>query len=246
MRLFPALLAVFLLFPPLVQAKASSAPVMRGELDGLIRDYLLDHPEVIVDALESIQRKEMEKASEKAIEAVKENSKVVYEDEMTPVVGDAEAAITIVEFSDYNCSACKFMFNTLERVMKEDEGKVRLLVKEFPIFGEESNELASIGIAAYQVNPSKYFAFHSALMKAPGKTDKVKVDSALKSAGYDTEKVRKRAKADDIRQAIERNHALGQAMGVRGTPTLIVGDEVIPHALDYDGLQEKISQQAKK
>jgi protein-disulfide isomerase len=246
MRLLSVFLAVTLAFAPLAHAKDASAPVTRGEMDGLIRDYLLDHPEVIVDALESMQRKEMEKASEKAAEAVKEHSKVVYDDKMTPVVGEAKAPVTIVEFSDYNCSACKFMFNTLDRVMKEDKGKVRLLVKEFPIFGEQSNELASIGIAAYQVDASKYFAFHSAMMKAPGKADETKVNAALKAAGYDAAKVRERAKADDVRQAIERNHALGQAMGVRGTPTLIVGDEVVPHALDYDGLQEKIAKQAKK
>ena len=244
MRLFSVL--ALLILPASLAFAAPDAPITRGELDGLIRQYLLDHPETIVDALESMQRKEQEVSSAKAEEAVQKHKDVVYDDSMTPVIGAAKAPVTVVVFSDYNCSACKFMFEALEQVMKDDAGKTRLLIKEFPIFGAKSDELASIGIAAYKIDGEKYFAFHAAMMKAPGRADAAKVDAALTTAGYDVQAVRDRATKQDIKDAIQRNHALGQAMGVRGTPTLIVGDEVVPHALNYSALKEKINEQAAK
>lgn len=246
MRFLTALALFFLSASVSFAAPDASAPVTRGELDGLIRQYMLDHPEVIVDALEVMQRKEQEKSSAKAAEAVQENREIVYEDAMTPAVGDASAPVTIVEFSDYNCSACKFMFNSLERLMKEDKGKIRLLVKEFPIFGAQSEELARIGIAANKVDAAKYFAFHSAMMKTTGRLDTAKVDEALKTAGYDVKAVRDRASQKDVTEAIARNLALGQTMGIRGTPTLIIGDEVVPHALEFSDLREKVAEQAAK
>jgi protein-disulfide isomerase len=243
------LLLIILVIMPLSVSYAranASRPVTQGELDGLIRQYLLDHPEVIVDALEGMQRKEMKEASAKASKIVSENTSAVYEDILSPSVGNPKAPVTIVEFSDYNCSACKFMFNAIERVMKEQKGQVRLLVKEFPIFGAQSHELAGIAIAANKLDPKNYFAFHSALMKEPGRLDATKVDNALMASGYDPESVRARAKEEDIMKAIERNLSLGEKLGVRGTPTLIVGDEFVPHALDFEALNRKVSAQAKK
>ncbi|MBY0355831.1 MAG: DsbA family protein [Rickettsiales bacterium] len=245
MRLALLTTALVVFAGSLMAAPKDSTPVTHGELGGLVRQYLLDHPEVIVDALEVMQRQENEKSSLKAADAVQKNRKQVYNDPLTPIVGKADALLTIVEFSDYNCSACKFMFTALDRLMKEDGDKVRLLVKEFPIFGEASEQMAAIGIAAYQIDKPKYQAFHSALMKAAGRTDDAKVDAALTFAGYNASEVRERAKQKDIAKAIEQNHALGQAMGIRGTPTLIIGDEVVPHALDYDTLKEKVEAQNK-
>lgn len=243
------LLLITLFLMPLSASYAgpnASKPVTQGELDGLIRQYLLDHPEVIVDALEGMQRKEMEETAAKASKVVSENKATVYEDALSPTVGSPKAPVTIVEFSDYNCSACKFMFNAIERVIKEQKGQVRLLVKEFPIFGAQSHELAGIAIAANILDPENYFVFHSALMKEPGRLDATKVDNALMAAGYDPQSVRVRAKEEDVMKAIERNLSLGEKLGVRGTPTLIVGDEFVPHALDFETLSSKVAAQAKK
>ncbi len=247
MRLTILFLALCVTFSSAATADATrNKAVTRGELDGLIRQYLLDNPQVIVDALEGMQRQEMEKASAEAAKVVKENTQVVYSDAFTPSVGPKNAAVTIVEFSDYNCSACKFMFNAIDRLLKEQKGKVRLLIKEFPIFGAQSHELAAIAIAANQLDADKYFAFHSTLMREPGRLDANKIDAALTNAGYDPKAVRARAEKDDIKAAIARNLGLGEKLGLRGTPTLIVGDEVVPHALDFETLSTKVSAQSKR
>lgn len=250
MRLFAkpifASLLILSLHTSYAQAAEATAPVTHAELGGLIREYLMDHPEVIVDALEAMQKKEMERAASKASEAVVANKKIIYDDAFTPVIGAKNAPLTIVEFSDYNCSACKFMFGPLERLMKEDNGKVRLLIKEFPIFGAQSEALAALGLAAYQIDKDHYVEFHSAMMKSPGHVTEAKVDATLTEAGYTPQEVRARAAKDDIKKALARTQALGEAMAIRGTPTLIVGDEVVPHALDFDGLSAKVAEQLKK
>ena len=237
-------LATLLAATPAFSATSPTAPVTHAEFEKMVHDYLVEHPEVIVEAVESMQKREEKKAGEKASQAVKTNQAEIYDGKDTPSYGDkATAEVTIVEFFDYNCGVCKNMFGALDKLAKDPTAKVRVLFKEFPIFGQPSEELAKIALAVNRLAPSKYYEFHSALMRLPGHADNDMIVSLLKSLGLDPVKVKEIAARPDIAAVIDKNHEIGEQLGIKGTPTLIIGDEVVPHALSFKEMIIKIVQQ---
>lgn len=235
----PFLAALIALMAP-VASHAAEDYVTRQELGALVRDYIIEHPEVIVESMTAYQQKAQTEGLEQTSKAIKENRPLIFDDAHTPYIGDKDAPLTIVEFFDYNCSACKYMFAPIDAIHKEGTKDVKILFKEFPIFGEVSERLAKIGLAIHALAPEKYYGFHTAMMTHKGTISAQDAYGYAKSVGVTREVIEKELSKPDYNERIKTNKALGDVLAIRGTPFLIIGDEPVPHAIDESELRTRL------
>lgn len=208
----------------------------KDKLNAAIHDYLMSNPQVIIEALQKFQMEQQVAEAEKAKQNLRDSSKELYEDPTTAFIGPKDADISVVEFFDYNCGVCKMTFGTMKQLLAEDP-KVRVLFKEFPIFGPTSEMNSRIGLSVWKLAPDKYFDFHSHMMEAKGHPDEAAVWEMVKAAGVDVDAVKETMKSDDITKALEASRALGAKLGVRGTPAVVIGDFLSPGALSLEELK---------
>lgn len=226
-------------------ALAEDNPVVhKNELPGLIKQYLMDNPNVIIDAVQQAEKKAQEAESRESEAAVARFKDQII-DANAPTIGKPDAKVTIVEFYDYNCSACKFMFHAIDQLHKEGLGDTRIVFKEFPIFGEQSELLARMAIAVNRLDKDKFFDFHAGMMKFKGHPEDAQIEELVNSIGLKISDVRKEADSEKVRAIVDRNKQLGAALKIGGTPFVIVNGKVVPHALDYDGLKQYINEAGK-
>src|SRR5262249_9457414 len=160
-------------------------------------------------------------------------------DPASPVAGNPQGDVTIVEFFDYRCPYCKQVEPHLEALLKEDP-KLRIVYKEFPVLGPESLYAARMALAAQK--QGKYTAFHDAMMAAKGQITQETILTVARSAGVDVARAKTDMAAPDIQEIIKRNYALADALDIQGTPAFIVGDTLVPGATDLDNLRRLIAE----
>ena len=201
------------------QSKGSASDKAFGDK---VRAYLLEHPEVIQEAMGKLQAKEEATAAAVAQAALGRNRPALERDARDPVGGNAKGKVVLTEFFDYRCPYCKASAPELPALLKRHPD-VRLVYKEFPILSPESDMAARLALAAGR--QGKYEAAHQGLMKAP-KLDDATTAAVLTQAGVDVAKARVDAQSPEITAQIADIHALGREIGVTGTPAFIVGDKV--------------------
>src|ERR1700722_860143 len=167
MHLRPLLgLALLMLAAAAAPARADAlTPDQKAAVEALIRDTIANHPEIVIDALKAAQQKDRKDADEAARQAIAAQQSALLSDPSSPVGGNPKGDVTIVEFFDYRCPYCKEVEPSLERLLKED-GKLRIVYKEFPILGEASIYATHVALAAKQ--QGKYAEFHRAMMATKG------------------------------------------------------------------------------
>ncbi len=209
----------------------------KAEVEKIVADYLKAHPEAVVDSLRRYQEREEMRQRKSAKAAALEHKDILFNPN-DPSVGPANAPVVMAEFFDYNCSACKYMYQALADYYQANGTKdLRVIFKEYPIFGERSIPAAKAALAVHRLYPDKYFKFHSALMSHEGAVNQAVVFSVLDSLGLDKEKVLREAASPEVTAELEKNLQLAQSLGAEGTPLLVIGDEVIGHALDLEALK---------
>lgn len=209
----------------------------KDEFERRVRTYILDHPEVIAEALQRLEERERAAQASAAKAVLKARADEVLRDPESPVGGDPEGDVTVVEFFDYNCGYCKQMAPHLA-MAQTDDAKLRIVYKEFPVLGSNSNFAAKAALAAHR--QGKYVPFHKALM---GGKDTLTEDGVLQiagSLGLDLQRLRKDMDDPSIQAAIERNLGLGQALHINGTPAFAIGEQIVPGAVDLKTLQQLI------
>ncbi len=209
----------------------------------IVRDYLVTHPEVIVDAIEVLRERQRAQELENTRQAVTANADALLEDPHTPVVGNPDGDVTIVEFFDYRCGYCKRVFPALMDLLEED-GNIRLVMKEFPILGPESQFAARAALAAREQD--RYGDFHARLMEARGELSEDAVMAIAGSVGLDLDRLRDDMTAERIDEALERNFALADRLSIRGTPAFVIGDELVPGAIGLDQLRRMVEEQRER
>jgi protein-disulfide isomerase len=239
--------------PPLARAETTGGAVSQaGDSAGaaalsaeqeraikkLVRDYLLSNPEIIVDAVGAMRRKQRREESARAKAALKTYSAAIFDDPLTPVIGNPDGDVTIVEFFDYQCGYCKKVFPALMQTVKKD-GNVRLALKEFPILGAQSRFASEAALASRR--QGKYAAFHVALMKARGALSEAKVMAVARSVGLDTKRLRKDMRDPEVQALLEKNFKLAEALNIRGTPAFVIGDELVPGAVGIERLKSMVA-----
>lgn len=213
--------------------KAAPANFTRGDIETIIQEYLLNNPKTVIDALNKYQIEQAKEAEEKAKQALVDNKDALYFDKSSPSVGKGD--ITVVEFFDYHCGYCKRMLPTIAKLLKERDD-VRVVFKEFPILSEDSEKASKAALAVHSIAPEKYLDYHTALMNIKGSySDEVLTAEASKLA-IDEKKFKAAMESKAIQQQLDATKELGNKIGVRGTPAVIVGDTLTPGALPYDRL----------
>jgi protein-disulfide isomerase len=191
----------------------------KEEIGTVVHDYLIEHPEVIAQAIHTLQAKEAKIWIEKAKKAIIENMDAMFNSD-SPAIGSDKPKITIVEFFDYNCPHCKTMHSILEKLIAENQD-IKLVYKELPVLGEPSLLASRAALAAQLQN--KYNEFHQKLMTSPGPlTDQIVLQIAKDSA-LDLEKLKNDMNSPKIIQELQANQKLAVALGMRGTPTFVIG-----------------------
>lgn len=234
-------LALALVLAPVAgPARAQDAALGKAEVETIVRDYLLKNPEVIREALEELERRDMAKADEARSKALSSVSDVLLNSTRQVVIGNPDGDVTLVEFFDYNCGYCKRAMGDMERLLKEDKN-LRIVLKEFPVLGQGSVEAAQVAVAVNMVEPEKYLAFHRKLMATRGQANRAASLAAAKAAGLDTAKVEAAMNDPEVKASIEEVYMLANHLGLTGTPSYVVGNDVVMGAVGYDELSGKIS-----
>ena len=201
---------------------ADSLPV--EAIRKIVRDYLIEHPEVLLEAQEALAVKQAEREALQARIAIQQNQHEIFEDLATPVGGNPDGAITIVEFFDYRCGYCRRAKLTLDELLV-DYTDIRIVYKEFPILGPGSTLAARAALASRA--QGNYLAFHSALMEDTREFDLGGILAIAESVGIDPERLAHDMEDEAIGAIIQRNHALADAIGVSSTPSFVIGEHVI-------------------
>jgi protein-disulfide isomerase len=223
----------------------AAQPALTGDKAALgksIREYLIANPEVLVEAMQELERKQDSQRDTAAQRAIQENRAALLSDPDSPVAGNPSGDVTMVEFSDYQCPYCKRAHATVQSVLKADS-KLKLVYKDLPILGEPSRIAALAALAAR--NQGKYQALHDAMLEFGGKLDRDKIMEIAKSVGLDMAQLQKDMEDPKLAQIIERNMALAGALGVRGTPAFVIGNQFVPGAVDADTLKRLIAEARK-
>jgi protein-disulfide isomerase len=207
-----------------------------------VRAYLLDNPEVIMEAINLLRQQEEAKAAESDRNLVVENSEALYSDDHSWVGGNPEGPITLVEFLDYQCGYCKAAHADIARLVAENPD-LRLIVKELPILGPVSDYAARHALAVLgNDGPATYRRFADAMMTFEGRLSERAVDSLAEKAGADVPAMKAAAQGDRVAQSLEANLALAEALRISGTPTFVLGGEMLRGALPYADLKDLVDQ----
>jgi protein-disulfide isomerase len=243
----PALLLAFAVLsfsaPPAGAADALT-PGQKDAVERVVHDYILAHPDVVVEAIRAAQTKAREKKEENAKQAITERRGELLSDASAPVAGNPQGDVTIVEFFDYRCPYCKQVEPALEALLKED-GRIRLVYKEFPILGPESMIASRVSLAALQQSPQKYARLHAALMSAKGELGQDSILKAAEAAGLDVARIKTDMNGPEVDALIKRNYDLAETLNIRGTPAFIVGNEMTPGAVDLPMFKKMVADARK-
>lgn len=229
---------------PLRAAESALTPEQTKAIQELIRQYLREHPEILVEAIQAIRTKQEAAEQAKVRDALKDRRTDIERDSNSPVGGNPNGDVTVVEFFDYRCGFCKRVHPTIAELLKSD-ANVRLVYKEFPILGPESVVAARAALATFKLNPAKYAAYHDALMTARGNLTPEKVFAIATDAGLDPKTIAKRMDEPDIARIIAANLALAEELGINGTPSFVIGNKIVPGAVDLDTLKKLIAEARK-
>ncbi len=198
----------------------------KAEINLMVRDYILEHPEILTEAFQILQNRR-----NKAM-LTKHHTRL-YEDGFSYVGGNKDGDVTVIEFFDYNCGVCKRALSVVEKLKKQDSN-LRVIYKEFPILSESSYTAAKAAMAS--IKQGKYPEFHAALMKNPGKLTEKRIFEIARSVGIDEQLLAKDMTSPKLERNIQVNHSLAQALNITGTPGYIIGDIIFTGGLPYGEL----------
>ena len=206
--------------------------------DKAIEQYIRSHPEVIEQSLQALEakREAEEKIRQKA--ALIKRQQDLLNDPSSPVSGNPDGAVTLVEFFDYRCGFCKRSAGAVTQIQKDDP-RVRVIYKDFPILGEPSELAAKAALAANL--QGKHQAFHEAALASKNEMTKSELLRIAGEVGLDAARLETDMANPEWQSVIDRNRALARDLGITGTPGFIVGTELVPGALDVKGLKELIA-----
>lgn len=202
----------------------------KAEVEKIVREYILANPEIIEEALVALTEKERLAQASAAKAAISDNASALYNNNADYFVGDADAAVTVVEFFDYRCGYCKRSAEWTANLPKSYDGEVRVVFKEYPIFGGISETAALAALASGK--QGKYIDMHLALMGLKSNDDltEQKIDELAMQLGIDVQRMRADMKSDAVKQQLADAQALGRKLNVGGTPGYFVGDQAIEGA----------------
>lgn len=237
---------------PLVQLAAADKPkdtgspsftaAQRDAIGSIVREYLLKNPEVLVEVSAELEKRRKAEEAGKQISVLKDEKKLIFRSPHDFVLGNPDGDVTVVEYFDYNCGWCKRALDEVVKLTKDDKN-VRIVMKEFPIFGKHSTFAAKAALAS--IKQKKYWEFHTALMKQKQVTSENTIEIA-KRVGIDVEALKQEMQKPEYVRVIEENTRVAQALGMQGTPGFVVDSRVSFGYVPADGLKKMVSEVRKE
>ena len=239
--LVPALFALAALGAAGPASADSFTDTQRSDIEAIVKNYLVTHPEVLEEAMTELSKRQAAAEAQKHEASVQQNAEAIFNSPRQVVLGNKEGDVTFVEFFDYNCGYCKRAMADMLDLMKSDS-KLKVVLKEFPVLSQGSVEAAQVAVAVRMQDPTgkKYLDFHQKLLGGRGPADKAHALAAAKEAGLDTARIEKDMSSPEVRATIEENFKLAEDMGMNGTPSYVIGKQIVVGAVGLEGLKEKI------
>lgn len=241
MRIAAILTAVVMIIsaPAVPAAEPALTPAQRQAVEEIVRDFIRNNPDFVIQAVQDMRAKREAEERERGTRAVVARADELFRDPGSPVGGNPNGNVTVVEFFDYQCGYCKQVFPALQSLLKDDPN-VRFVYKEFPILGPDSVLAARSALAAWRLDARRYHGLHVALMEARGPLTEERVMRIVADAGYDPAKVRKGVADPVIDAMLQKNFKLAEELNITGTPGFVIGNQVVPGAIDLAAMKRLV------
>jgi protein-disulfide isomerase len=238
MIIFSRLLAALAIAVSFVASAAhaqSFTPQQRSEIESIIRDYFIKHPELI-EELQALAQ------TEKVKKTISENKQALFDSPRQVTLGNPNGDVTMVEFFDYNCGFCKRALDDMLTLIKNNPN-LRVVLKEMPVLSQGSMDAAQVAVAVAMQDKSgkRYLDFHQKLLSSRGQVDKARALAVAKEVGADMARIEKDMNGPEVKAALQESFALAEALGFQGTPSYVIGNEAIVGAVGVKDLQAKIN-----
>jgi len=240
-RLFIAACAALLVLAAAPIARAAEFSLaQKSSIEKIVHDYLVQHPEVLQEAMRELERRQTAAAAAQHKAAVKAHAKLLFNSPDQVTLGNPKGDVTFVEFFDYNCAYCKRAMTDMLTLMKTDPN-LKVVLKEFPVLGPGSVEAARVAVAVRMQAPDKYLEFHQKLLGGRGHADEARALAVAKEIGLDMDRLKKDMKSPEVEKSLKQDFGLAEALGLNGTPSYVIGDDVIVGAVGFDALKQQIN-----
>jgi protein-disulfide isomerase len=244
MRLFrilaAAILAAVCATAALAQAPAFSE-AQKNAIRQIIKEYLVANPEVIQEAMVELERRQKEGERQARLKIIEDRNGPLFSTRGAAVYGNAGGDVTLIEFFDYNCGFCKRSHGDVAKLLGEDKG-LRIISRDFPVLGPGSVEAATVAVALMeQFKGDRMWQFHSRLLSARGQANQKAALDAARDLGADMARLQRDMAKPEVRQAIEENVQVADSLGLTGTPSYVIGDDVVVGAVGFDELKSRIA-----
>ena len=207
-----------------------------------VRAYLMDNPEVLLEAINVLEERQAAAQAAGDIDLIRTNADAIFNDGFSWVGGNPEGDVTVVEFLDYRCGYCKKAFPEVKELIASD-GNIRLIVKEFPILGDQSVLASRFAIAVKQVEGDEaYSKVHDSLMTLRGEITEASLSDLSEEMGFTTKAVFDAMNSPEIKAMIDANRALAQRLQINGTPSFVFESELLRGYVPLDGMRGVVSQ----
>jgi thiol-disulfide isomerase/thioredoxin len=218
---------------------AAQAKIDPAVLNPMIEQYLLSDPKLLQRMSTALEETLRGEEAERTTAAMSEFHDSIFNAPGQIVLGNPDGDVTLVEFFDYNCGYCRAALPDMAALLAEDPN-LKIVLKEFPILSNESIDAARIGVLVGQ-SDADYWNFHQALFTSRGKVDKAVALEAAQDLGLSPVELELQMGSDSVAQTIQASYEIAQALGITGTPTYIIGNEIIPGAIGVDELRARIA-----
>ncbi len=222
-------------------ARAEMTEAERSAFRDEVRAYLLENPEIIVEAMDVLQGREQADAAAKDRQMLADQQGAIFDDPASWVGGNPDGDVTIVEFVDYRCGYCRKAHDEVTELVKSD-GNIRLILKEFPILGEASLSSSRFAVAVLQLHgPEAYKTVHDELIALRGEPEEETLTRLAQDLGLDAPAILARMAADEVTKVIRDNHSLADIMEISGTPTFVINGTMVRGYVPLDGMRQIVA-----
>lgn len=207
------------------------------QVKGLVREYILENPEIIAEAITLLQAKQENEKVERQQATLLELQPILQNPPESTVIGNPEGSVTVVEFFDYNCGYCKTMFETVQKSLRANDD-IRLALIEFPILGPNSITATKAALAAREQD--LYGPFHQAMILHRGNLNESTIMTLARGVGLNIDQLKADMKDPELDEIIAKNRELAQRLEINGTPAFVIGTALVPGAVSLEQFNQLV------
>ncbi|PZO80514.1 MAG: disulfide bond formation protein DsbA [Mesorhizobium amorphae] len=220
---------------------AAQEALDRAQVETIIREYLLANPEIMIEVQAELEKKQEAAQRLASVDAIRASKAEIFDSALDGVIGNPNGKTTVVEFYDYNCGFCRQALPDMQALAASDPD-LRVVLKEFPILGPDSQKAHLVSMAFRSLMPEKYGEFHKRLLGSEGRAGEASAIELAVSLGADEAKLREAMEDPAIMAAFQQTYELANRLGINGTPAYVMGDQVVSGALGLDVMREKVAE----